>query len=111
MKNFVKPGRVLTLTASRAVTSGDGMLRGVTFGVASATYANGAVGEFAVEGVFTLPKVAAQAQAEGVAVYWDNTAFNVTTTVGSNTKIGVVASVGGVLAADAFVDVRLSAAF
>lgn len=111
MRNYVKPGEVCTLTASRTVTAGQGMLRGVTFGVALSDVANGAVGEFAVAGVVTLPKVGAQAQAEGVAVFWDNTAFNVTTTVGTNTRIGVVANVGGRLAADTTVDVRLNGSF
>jgi predicted RecA/RadA family phage recombinase len=111
MKTFVQPGSTLTLTASRAVTAGQGMLRGATFGVAVNDVANGATGEFDVTGVFTLPKVGAQAQAEGVLVYWDNTNFNVTTTVGSNTKIGVVATTGGELAAATTVAVRLNGAF
>ncbi len=110
-RNVVQKGEIVTLTASRAVTQGQGMLRGVTFGVAMGDVANGATGEFALTGVFTLPKVGAQAQGEGVAVFWDNTAFNVTTTVGTNTRIGVVANVGGRLAADTTVDVRLNGSF
>lgn len=106
MRNVVQPGHILTLTASRTVTSGQGMLRGNTFGVALGDVANAATGEFALNGVFTLPK-ATGAINEGATLYWDNTAFNVTTTVGSNTKIGVCANVGGRISAATTVDVRL----
>jgi predicted RecA/RadA family phage recombinase len=106
MRNVVQPGHILTLTASRAVTSGQGMLRGATFGVALADVANGVPGEFALNGVFTLPK-ASGAISEGVIVYWDNTAFNVTTTASGNTKIGVCANVGGRASGDTAIDVRL----
>jgi predicted RecA/RadA family phage recombinase len=111
MRNLVQKGEIVTLTASRAVTAGQGMLQGVTFGVALNDVANGATGEFAVTGVVTLPKVGAQAQNEGVAVFWDNTNFNVTTTASGNTRIGVVANVGGRLAAATTVDVRLNGSF
>lgn len=107
----VQSGDIITLTASRAVTAGQGMLQGATFGVALNDVANGATGEFMLEGVHTLPKVGAQAQAEGVAVFWDNVAFNVTTTSAGNTRIGVVANVGGRLAAATTVDVRLNGSF
>ena len=106
MRNFVAPGHVLTLTASRAVASGDGMLRGNTFGVATGTVANGAVGEFQADGVFELPK-AAVTIAEGVLLYWDNTAFNVTTTAASNPKIGTAAAVGSTASGVATIAVRL----
>ncbi|OYZ15633.1 MAG: hypothetical protein B7Y35_06075 [Sphingomonadales bacterium 28-64-96] len=106
MKNIVQLGAILAMTASRLVTAGQGMLRGNTFGVALSDTASGAVGEFALNGVFTLPK-ATGAISEGVLVYWDNTNFNVTTTASGNTKIGVCANVGGVLSAATTVDVRL----
>jgi predicted RecA/RadA family phage recombinase len=99
MKNVVQMGLILTLTASRAVLAGEGMLRGNTFGVALNDTANATPGEFALEGVFTLPKVGSQVQGEGATVYWDNTNFNVTTTASGNTKIGVVATVGGHISA------------
>lgn len=111
MRNIVQKGDIITLTASRTVTAGQGMLQGVTFGVAINDVTSGAQGEFAIVGVVTLPKVGAQAQAEGVAVFWDNTAFNVTTVSASNTRIGVVANVGGRLAAATTVDVRLNGTF
>jgi len=39
MKNFVQPGKTITLTAPYAVTSGDGLLVGSVFGVAAGTAA------------------------------------------------------------------------
>ena len=105
-KNVVNSGHILTLTASRTVTSGQGMLRGNTFGVAMLDVTTGTTGQFALTGTHTLPK-ASGAINEGVLLYWDNTAFNVTTTAGSNTKIGVCASVGGVVSGATTVDVRL----
>jgi predicted RecA/RadA family phage recombinase len=108
--NYVQPGDVLEYTApAGGVTSGQGYLIGATFVVAVTTAAAGEKFRCRVSDVWMLPKVAAQAQAEGVVVYWDNAARNVTTTVGSNTKIGVVARAA--LAADATVRVRLNGAF
>jgi len=37
MKNYVQPGNTITLTAPYAVASGDGLLVGAIFGVASGT--------------------------------------------------------------------------
>lgn len=88
MKNYVQPGRVITLTAPYALTSGQGALVGTLFSVASGDAANGATFEGVTEGVFDLAKVAATAITAGAKVYWDNAARNVTTTVGSNTLIG-----------------------
>jgi predicted RecA/RadA family phage recombinase len=107
MKNFVQKGNILQWTVTgAAVTSGQAVLIGTKVGVCLTA---GAVGEtiaVAVDGVYALPKVAAQAQAQGVALYWDNVARNVTTTVGSNTLIGY--AFDAALAADATVNVKLN---
>ena len=50
MKNYVQPGNIITLTAPYAVASGDGLLVGAIFGVASGTAALGEAVETAVEG-------------------------------------------------------------
>jgi predicted RecA/RadA family phage recombinase len=93
MKNFSQQGDVLDLTApAGGVVSGTGYLIGAAFVVAVADAAAGLPFPARIAGVFTLPKVSAQAWTEGALVYWDNTAKNVTTTVGSNTKIGVAAA-------------------
>ena len=111
MKNFVQPGDTITLTAPYAVASGDGLLVGSIFGVASGTAALGETVEAALTGVYDLKKVASQAWAAGDKVYWDNTAKEATKTTTSNTLIGVavVAVAGG--AGDVVGRVRLNGAF
>ena len=41
MKNYVQPGNTITLTAPYAVSSGDGLLVGAIFGVATGSAGNG----------------------------------------------------------------------
>ena len=89
MKNFVQCGDTLTAAAPRAVSSGDGALIGSVFGVAIGTYANGAEGEFRLEGVFDLTALNTDTASVGALAYWDNTNFRVTTTASGNTKIGI----------------------
>lgn len=111
MKNYVQPGNAITLTAPYAVASGDGLLVGSIFGVASADAASGETVETAVVGVFDLKKTASQAWAAGDKVYWDNTAKETTKTTTSNTLIGVaVAAVAGG-AGDTIGRVRLNGSF
>jgi predicted RecA/RadA family phage recombinase len=88
-RNFVQPGETLTLTAPRALTSGDGFMVGAIVAVALATAAIGKPVEARRVGVWDLTKAAGAAWTPGQKLYWDNTAFNVTTTVGTNTQIGV----------------------
>ncbi|WP_136646681.1 DUF2190 family protein [Tabrizicola sp. YIM 78059] len=111
MKNYVQPGNTLTLTAPYAVASGEGLLVGSIFGVASGTAALGETVETALTGVYDLKKVASQAWAAGDKVYWDNTAREATKTTTSNTLIGVavVAVAGG--AGDTIGRVRLNGSF
>ena len=111
MKTYVQPGNTITLTAPYAVASGDGLLVGSIFGVASGTAALGETVEAALTGVYDLKKVASQAWAAGDKVYWDNTAKEATKTTTSNTLIGVavVAVAGG--AGDTIGRVRLNASF
>lgn len=97
MQNFIQKGENLTLTAPAALVSGQAVLIGSIFCVASGAAASGAQFVGVVWGVFELPRAAALTVAEGAKLYWDNTAKNVTTTVGSNTLIGacIAASVSG----------------
>jgi predicted RecA/RadA family phage recombinase len=88
MKNFVQPGENLTLVAPRQLSSGNGFLVGSIFAVASADAANAAPVVGVTEGVFDLPK-ATGAVTQGAKLYWDNTAFNVTTNASGTTLIGV----------------------
>ena len=88
MKNYIQPGKTLTLTAPYAVTSGQGLLVGSLFGVASGSAAIDTPVEATTEGVYELAKVSAQAWAVGVAIYWDDTARLATTVATGNTFIG-----------------------
>ena len=89
MKNFIATGNTLTITAEADIASGAGVLIGSIFGVATGPIANGAQGVINLTGVYDLPKTASQAWTVGAKVYWDNTAKACTTTVGSNTLIGI----------------------
>ena len=89
MKNYVQPGNTITLTAPYAVTSGDGLLVGSIFGIASADAALNDPIETALVGVFDITKVGSQAWTVGAKVYWDDTNKRTTSVATSNTLIGV----------------------
>jgi predicted RecA/RadA family phage recombinase len=112
MKNFVQPGATVTVTAPYALSAGDGALVGILFGIACGTYLNGATdAELLTEGVFDITALSTDT-ASGtafVAAYWDNTNKRITTTVGSNTKVGVI--VAAKINGDTTARVRLNAAF
>lgn len=89
MINYIQEGEHLTLAAPYNRLSGEGALVGSIFGVACTDVDSGDDGEFAVEGVFSLKKTSAQAWTVGVAIYWDDSNKECTTTSSGNTKIGV----------------------
>ena len=69
------------------VVSGQALLVGAKVCVAFDNAIAGATVVVCTEGVFELPK-ASGAIAQGAKVYWDDTAKNMTATVGSNTLCG-----------------------
>ena len=83
-RNYVQPGDTLTLTAPRTLASGDGFMVGGIFAVALAAAAIGKPVEARRVGVWDLTKAAGAAWTAGQKLYWDNTAFNVTTTANAN---------------------------
>lgn len=111
MKNYVQPGKTITLTAPYAVAAGDGLLVGAIFGVAIAAAANAEPVEAALAGVFDLKKVGSQAWAVGDKIYWDNTAKETTKTATANTLIGVAIEAVANGAGDIVGRVRLNASF
>ena len=111
MKTYVQPGNTITLTAPYAVASGEGLLVGSIFGVASGTAALGETVETALVGVFDLTKIGSQAWAAGVKVYWDNTNKRCTTVATDNTLVGVAVEAVASGAGDTVGRVRLNAAF
>jgi len=111
VKNFVQPGTTLTLTAPYAVASGDGLLVGAIFGVATKAAALGEAIEACVTGVFDLKKTASQAWNPGDKVYWDNTNKETTKTLTGNTLIGVATEAVAGGATDTIGRVRLNGSF
>lgn len=111
MKNYIQPGDVLTLAVPYDVASGDGMLVGSIFGVASTTAASGGVTEAAIVGVVDLKKVGSQAWTVGAPVYWDDTNKECTTTASGNAKIGVAVAAVGSGAGETLGRVRLNGSF
>lgn len=93
MKNFVMHGDVVTVAApSGGVASGDGVLIGALFGVATYTAAQGVEVEIRTTGVFDMAAATHatdQALVVGDIVYWDNSAKRATKTASGNTRIGV----------------------
>ena len=111
MKNYVQPGKTITLTAPYAVTSGDGLLEGSVFGVAAGTAALSEAVETALVGVYDLQQVGSQAWAAGDRIDWDNTARQTTKTLTANTLIGVATEAVAGGATDLIGRVRLNGAF
>lgn len=111
MKNYVQPGNTLTLTAPYAVTSGDGLLVGSIFGIASGDAALGELVETALVGVFDITKAGSQAWTVGAKVYWDDTNKRTTSVATSNTLIGVATEAVAGGAGDTVGRVRLNASF
>jgi len=109
MRNYVQNGVNLTLPAPTNVLSGAGVLIGAIFGVAAESALSGEDLDVVTRGVFTLPKVSAQAITVGAKVYWDDTAKLVTTTATSNTLIGVAVAAAANPSAD--VAIRLNGSF
>lgn len=93
MRNFVQPGKTLTLTApAGGVVSGRFYRIGAFFGVAVQSAAQNQPFDLETGGVYSLEKTSAQAWAVGDVIY--ATPGNVMTTVASgNTKVGVAAAV------------------
>jgi predicted RecA/RadA family phage recombinase len=106
-KNFVQPGDTVTVIAPRNVNPGDGVLVGALFGIALSAALAGANVEIKTKGVWDQTK-AVGAVTQGQKLYWDNAAFNVTTTAGGNTVIGV--STQAAASADATARVKLNEA-
>ena len=95
MKNYVQEGKTITVTAPAAVTSGQYVVVGAIRGVAAFDAAQGEPVELATEGVFTLPKVAADNIAAGDLLYWNGTACTKVPGSGSRPLVGVAVKAAG----------------
>lgn len=87
MLNFIRSGKMVTFTG-QAKNAGEGILLGAFVGVVANTVGSGDTGEAAVEGVYEVTKVSAQAWTKHAKIYWDDTAKNFTTTSSGNTYAG-----------------------
>jgi predicted RecA/RadA family phage recombinase len=84
-------GHTIPFTAPYDVPAGGGALVGSMFVVAIAAVLSGGSGQGRTVGVIDMAKATGQAWTQGVKLYWDNTAKNLTTTAGGNTLVGVAA--------------------
>ena len=111
MRNYIQPGRTLTLVAPYDVLSGAGLLVGSIFGIANCAATSGTAVETDVVGVFELPKVSAQAWTQGAKLYWDDMAKNVTTNAASGANPLIGAAVAAAANPSATGIVRLNGMF
>jgi len=88
MKNFYVPGKMITVILAVAVVSGAARVIGGLFGIAAKSGGIGEEVEFALEGVYSIPKTAAQAYTLGQILYFDAATSLITSTVASNAIAG-----------------------
>lgn len=88
-KNFIQPGRVVSVIAPAAVDSGELVRVGVLAGVTQHAAAAGTPVEIGTEGVWELAKVSAQAWTAGDAIYASATNLATTAATAGNLLIGV----------------------
>ncbi|MBU2941065.1 DUF2190 family protein [Shimia thalassica] len=93
MKNFVQKGDTITVTADADTESGQGVKKGVLFGVATKAAKTGEDLPLKTTGCVELPKISAQDWSAGAAVYWDDANSECTTaTTAGNLLIGCAAA-------------------
>lgn len=88
MKNFIKSGNVVSVTAPYNVASGQAVQVGAIIGVAANDALQGTPVELVRQGIFVLGAVQADTLAIGDKVYWDSTNRRLTKTATNNTLVG-----------------------
>lgn len=88
MRNKVKKGNVISVTAPALVLSGQGVLVGALFGVATGDALQGSPVEIDREGEFDLKALGSDTANQGAKAYWDNANSRITTTATNNTLVG-----------------------
>lgn len=89
MRNYIQKGENITVDSPADLLSGGAVILGNLFGVANSDAQTGKPVVLSTVGVFDLPKTTANDISVGAALYWNDTAKEVTTTASGNTKIGV----------------------
>ena len=105
MKNFVQKGDAIVFTAAANVASGDLVAVGDLVGVAVADVLNGQQGVMYIEGVYEVPKLAADNMTHGSLLYFDVSEGELTLTSTDNVKAGYAFEAAG--ASTATVKVKL----
>lgn len=94
--NFIQEGEILTFTAPvGGVVSGGAYLMGGMLVVANGDADAGDEFEGSTCGVFELAKTTTDVMTVGQEIYWDNTAFEFTTTDSGNYTQGTVVEAAG----------------
>lgn len=87
MKNYIQPGKTVTLVAPADVVSGQFLKVGQLLGVVVADALSGEQFELCLEGVFEVVKKTTDTPAQGAALYWDPTPGELTTTKASTNQL------------------------
>lgn len=96
MKNFIQSGHHIDITApAGGVSSGDGVIVGSLFGIATTDAAEGETVLLTTTGVFDLPKLASAVIAAGDRVAWDVTAGQVNLPGTGRFPIGIAIAAAG----------------
>lgn len=107
--NYKRRGDTFEFTATGTITSGELVKVGDTIGVAQNNYVAGDAAVLTLTGVYTLPKLAAGAIAQGVKVYRRTADGEVQASATSADLIGIADKAAANNATE--IDVRLNASF
>lgn len=111
MRNFVQEGDTVVIQTPYAVTAGQGVRRGLIFGVAIMDAPINTDVSINLVGVYDLTKIGSQAWTVGALVYWDDANRRCTTVATGAILIGVASAAVGAGAGETIGRVRLNAAF
>ncbi len=96
MKNFIQDGDMISVTApAGGIASGQGIVTGSLFGVATKSAAEGESVEIATTGVYELPKAPATVIGQGARVAWDDAAKQAVLPGAGLYPIGIAALAAG----------------
>jgi predicted RecA/RadA family phage recombinase len=111
MRNFHSESETVVVQAPYAVTAGQGLRRGLIFGVAVSDAAINTDVVVNLLGAYDLTKIGSQAWTVGALVYWDDANRRCTTVATGAILIGVALAAVGAGAGETIGRVRLNAAF
>lgn len=96
MKNCLQNDHIIRFTTpARGIASGDALIVGSIFGIATYSSAEGDPLELATTGVYKLPKATAAVLTVGERVAWDNTAKQINTPGAGRFPIGIATEAAG----------------